>query len=238
MKTLVLFVFHQYNDRVSSFFEKALFEDKDVDFVVISNDKENEFEIPHYVKVIKRDNVGYDFGGWSEGLLTEGLYQEYDTFIFVNSSVIGPFLPSYFKGRWTDIFVGGLTEKVKLFGCTINTCGDPLNKSHVQSYLFSMDKSTLDYLIQCEIFSTTHMALTFPEAIWNKEVLMSRKILERGWNIGSLLRYYHGIDFTFLDKSPSDYSIPFLDDVMYPQYEDRLWQREMIVFIKGNRCLM
>ena len=79
------------------------------------------------------------------------------------------------------------------------------------------------------------MALTFQEAIWNKEVLMSRKILERGWNIGSLLQYYHGIDFTFLDKSPSDYSIPFLDDVMYPQYEDRLWQRERIVFIKGNR---
>jgi len=46
----------------------------------------------------------YDFGGWSDALLTDNLYQGYDNFIFVNSSVLGTFLPSY-KGKWTDIYI-------------------------------------------------------------------------------------------------------------------------------------
>ena len=47
------------------------------------------------------DNIGYDFGGWSDALLTNNLYENYDNFIFANSSVIGPFLPDYCKGKWS-----------------------------------------------------------------------------------------------------------------------------------------
>ena len=114
------------------------------------------------------------------------MYNHYDKFIFVNSSVIGPFLPSYFIGNWTDVYINGLKNDIKLFGSTINTIGDPLNKSHVQSYIFSMDKITLKYLIKCEIFSITNYAKTFNDAIWQKKVLMSRKILENGWIINYL----------------------------------------------------
>ena len=53
--------------------------------------------------------------------------------------------------------------------------------------IFSMDKETLNYLIRCEIFSISNYAITFDDAIWNKEVLMSRKIIENVWNIGSLV---------------------------------------------------
>jgi hypothetical protein len=99
---------------------------------------------------------------------------------------ISPFLPSYFIGNWTDVYLNGLKNDIKLFGSTINTCRDPLNKSHVQSYIFSIDKITLEYLIKCEIFSITNYAKTFNDAIWQKEVLMSRKILENGWIINYL----------------------------------------------------
>ena len=112
------------------------------------------------------------------------MYNHYDKFIFVNSSVIGPFLPSYFIGNWTDVYINGLKNDIKLFGSTINTCCDPLNTSHVQSYIFSMDKITLEYLIKC--LSITNYAKTFQDAIWEKEVLMSRKILENGWIINYL----------------------------------------------------
>jgi len=228
MKTLVLYVFHEYNIRVEHFLNNCLFQDENIDFMIIANNREYTIQNQN-VKVLIRENVGYDFGGWSEALLTHQLYQNYDTFIFVNSSVIGPFLPSYYKGKWTDIYLEGLQGNVKLFGSTINTIGDPL-KAHVQSYIFSMDKTTLQYLIDQEIFSLTNHAPTFDDAIWNKEVLMSRKIIENGWNIGSLLPYYKGVDFI-----KSDFDQPWLDDIMYIQFRHTLWSEYELVFIKGNR---
>lgn len=234
-KTLVLYVFHEYNDRVKQFINNAIFYDKNTDFIVISNNREINFETPNYVKKLFRDNVGYDFGGWSEAILTDDLYKNYDHFIFVNSSVNGPYLHQDYHGLWTDIFIRGLTGNVKLFGSTINTCRSPRIRSHIQSYIFAMDKQTLEYLIKCEIFSSVNQAKTMYEAIENKEVLMSRKVIENGWNIGSLMKYYKDIDFTFSDKSPEEYSIDFLDDVMYDPWKGRLWNEHEIVFIKGNR---
>ena len=235
-KLLVLYVFHIYNNRVKQFIKNCIFYDEDVDFIIISNNS-NKIDVPYYVKTLYRENIGYDFGGWSDALLKENLYINYDNFIFVNSSVIGPFIPNYCKDKWTNIYINGLKNNVKLFGSTINTCNDPLNKSHVQSYIFSMNKSTLEYLIDCEIFSSINYAKTFNDAIWQKEVLMSRKIIENNWNIGSLLPYYKDVDFTFTSKKPSEYNKKFLNDIMYPQFQDTLWDIYDLVFVKGNRII-
>jgi hypothetical protein len=234
-KTLVLFVFHIYNYRVKHFIDHCIFKDDNIDFVVISNDLHIRLNVPDYVTTIIRDNIGYDFGGWSYALLATRLYEQYDTFIFVNSSVYGSLLETKTPYKWTDLYLSGLTGNTKLFGNTINTCEDPINKSHVQSYLFSMDKQTLQYLIDCGIFSITHYVGTFTDAIVHKEIQMSRKVIDRGWNIGSLMRYYQDVDFTFSSKQPEEYGIRFLDDVMYPKYLNRAWDLRQIAFIKGNR---
>jgi lipopolysaccharide biosynthesis protein len=219
------------NDRVKQFINNCIFYDENIDFIIISNDKNNIIEIPNYVKTLYRDNIGYDFGGWSDALLTDKIYENYDHFIFVNSSVIGPFLPLYYKGKWTDVYIDGL-QNSKLFGSTINTCMNPLNYSHVQSYIFSMNKETLEHLIHCEIFSMTNYAKTFDEAIWNKEVLMSRKVIEKGWNIASLLKQYKNVDFTFkTENQPFEY----FDDMMFDRYRNKYWNEFELVFIKGNR---
>jgi len=237
-KLLVLYVFHVYNDRVKHFIETCTFYDEQVDFVIISNDKNAKFVVPTYAKVIFRYNVGYDFGGWSDALLTNDLYKNYENFIFANSSIIGPFLKPDFKGKWTDIYLNGLKENVKLFGSTINCCQDPF-KAHVQSYIFAMDKPALEYLIKCEIFSVTHHSRTFQDCIWNKEVLMSRKIIDNGWNIGSLLLCYKDVDFTFKTKSHMEYGrmLEFQDDLAFEQYRNRVWDEYQLVFVKGNRNL-
>jgi hypothetical protein len=234
-KLLVLYVFHIYNYRVENFIKNCIFHDENVDFIIISNDKTNKFNVPDNVKCLFRDNIGYDFGGWSDALLTNNLYENYDKFIFVNSSAIGPFIPSYYNGKWTDIYINGLQNNIKLFGSTINTRERPLEISHVQSYIFSMDKLTLKYLIDCEIFSLTNYARTFEDAIYNKEILMSRKIIDNKWNIGSLLHYYNNIDFTFKYKTPEECNIHFLDDIMVPNFRNSLWNEYELVFIKGNR---
>jgi hypothetical protein len=234
MKLVVLYVFHIFNKRVKYFIENAIFEDENIDFIIISNDKNCDFYVPPFVKKIQRDNIGFDFGGWSDALLINNLYKNYSHFIFVNSSVIGPYLHSSFQGKWTDIYLNGLKNNIKLFGSTINTCHDPLTKSHVQSYIFSMDKTTIEYLIDCEIFSMTNYATSFEDAINNKEILMSRKIIDNNWNIGSCMNYYKNVDFTFKTYSQNKL---FLTDVLNMYYYKHIWDEYELVFIKGNRQL-
>jgi hypothetical protein len=235
MKTLVLYLFHIYNSRVNYFINNAIFRDETVDFIFICNDKNINFSVPDYVKVIKRDNIGFDFGGWSDALLTNELYKNYDHFIFANSSIIGPFINKDYNGKWTDIYLNRLTDDIKLFGSTINTCKTPKTMSHVQSYIFAINIETLMYLIDKNIFTMNSYCKTMEEAIKTKEILMSQCIIQNGWNIGCLHRYYNGVDFRFKIKQPEDYRIHFLDDIMWSKYKDKLWIKEGLVFIKGNR---
>ncbi len=232
-KTAVLYVFHEINDRVKHFVRKCTFESPDVDFYIIANSLSIKFELPSHIKTLNRPNVGYDFGGWSECLLKDDMYKNYDNFIFANSSIIGPFLR---EGRWTDVYINGLKDNVKLFGSTINTMNMPLEKAHVQSYIFSMDREALEYLMRCDIFSITNYAGSYADAITKKEILMSRKIVENGWNIGCLMKYYENVDFTFKTKPVGAHIKPFLGDVMYTGYLGKIWKDEYeLVFIKGNR---
>jgi hypothetical protein len=98
-----------------------------------------------------------------------------------------------------------------------------------------MTKETLQYLIDEEIFSLTKLAPTYERAIWDKEVLMSRKIVDKGWNFSSLLPYYNGIDFTFNGKKPEGYRIKYQNDLMNDKYRGKLWNLHQLVFVKGNR---
>lgn len=243
--TLVIFVFHELNDSVNNFIKNAVFVSDDTDFVIVSNggssikvltsvnaviisDGSRRITLPSHVKFLSRPNIGHDFGAWSDGLLIDDLYQNYQNFIFVNSSIDGPFNRD---SLWTQTLLNGLSSTVKLFGCTINTCLKPNECAHVQSYAFAMDKEALEYLIQCEIFSNTKYISNKHDVIWMKEIGMSRKIIQRGWNIGSLLKCYEGIDWTL----PYPIEKPFFDDIMYPRFENIYWKKEELVFIKGNR---
>ena len=238
--TLVLYVLNEYNNRVEQFFNNAIFYDEDVDFIVIVNDLNLKLEtsaFPSNVKLFIRDNIGFDFGGWSDALLTNNLYKNYKYFIFVNACVIGPFSGNY---KWTDSYINGLQENnIKLFGSTINCQGAPYTSSHVQSYIFSMNIVTLEYLIKCEIFTMTNYTESKNDTINFREIVMSRKIIENGWNIGSLMKYYKNVDFTFKTKKAEDYNIRFLHDIMYNDYyKYGLWSPNELIFIKGNRGIL
>jgi hypothetical protein len=245
-KILVLYAFHEYNPRVASFIKNAIFEDEKIDWIIICNNPSLEFFAPSYVKILHRENRGYDFAAWSFGLFTDDIYKNYQHFIFCNSSIIGPYLHEDYQGKWTDVYLKGLSSQVKLFGSTINNhfhdkfgiddMEKPLVFSHVQSYIFCMDNETLAYLIQCGIFSLTNNSDNFFETIANKEVGMSRKIIENNWNIGSLMSMYRNVDFRFIYKKPRDYhDVKFMGDVMFPQGNNIFWTAEELVFIKGNR---
>ena len=239
MKTLILYVFHEIKNEVKDFINKAIFEDDDYKFAIICNSK-RIFKldiIPNYVLYFERENVGFDFGGWSYGLLTNDLYKNFDRFIFVNSSVSGPYLPPYFKGKWPEVLLSGLTDDIKLYGPTINTWNEvgkfQENCAHVQSYVFVTDRIGLDILINTGIFSLTFNEENFHNTIVCREIRMSREIISAGYNIGCLMRYYDGIDF----RKQSEYTnFIWHGDFIYqrPWYEYHLTPYE-IVFIKTNR---
>jgi hypothetical protein len=217
MKILVLYVFHKYDKLVKYFFDNCIFKDDNIDFIIIANDINYNFNLanlPDYVITMNRENIGRDFGGWSEGLLQDNLYKNYNKFIFANSTIIGPFLKDNNK-KWTDYFINGLSENIKLFGSTINNA----HHSHVQSYIFSMDNEALEYLIMKGKFTITNYPSTAREAQEN-EIFMSKDITDNGWNIGCLLKCYQGFDFTFKNKKKED-----MANVLYGD----------IIFIKGNR---
>jgi hypothetical protein len=236
-KTLVLYTFYKKTKYVDYFIKYAIFKDPNIDFLIIINSKYARITVPEYVKVIYRDNIGYDFGAWSEGLLKNDTYKNYDYFIFANASIIGPFLKPEDTQKWPYTFINGIENNynIKLFGTTINTLKNPF-LSHVQSFVYSLDKEALEYLIKCQIFSTTNYAMEMQEAIWQKEVLMSRKILENGWNIGSLLSYYKDVDFTFKTNDVNEFDSDFfLDDLGFEYYNNKLWTPNHLLFVKNNR---
>lgn len=236
-RLLVLFVYHLYNKRVQHFIDKCIFEDPEIDFVVISNNGMPTPNLPPYVKQVVRPNIGYDFGGWSDALLTDNLYEAYDNFIFVNSSVIGPFIrPGSEIVKWTDVYLNGLAGNIKLFGSTINSCSNPFSDAHVQSYIFSVNRETLQHLIDTEIFSNKKYTRTLHETVIDREVAMSRRVIERGWNIGSLMSQYQGVDFTFKSKPIAAYrGNIWVDEIMQTQYRNVIWNEYQLVFVKGNR---
>ena len=240
MKTLVLYIYHELNHRVNNFIKNAIFLDPDVDFIVINNGSEKEPILPDHVIYFKGDNNGYDFGGWSKGLLYNKFYQGYDYFIFVNSSASGPYLPRYHQERWTDIYINGLSNSIRLFGSSISTSNDHgvndvENLAHVQSYIFSINKDTLIFLIHGEIFSLNNLARNANDLFINKEMRMSRLIIENKWNIGCLMTYYIGVDFRFLASKPSSYK-PFLGDPMVSSnFSEKLFNNFYeLVFVKGT----
>lgn len=241
-KTLVLYTFNKLYHRVEYFIKHALFHAPDVDFCFVISDGRDSIErygIPEYARVIHRDNRGFDFGAWSDALLLtdSGVrYQDYDRFIFVNSSVIGPILPSYFTGRWTDVYINGLRDGVKLFGSSINICDKPAELAHVQSYIFAMDLETLEYLIGTGIFTTSEYFTDHNDAIHKQEIKMSRDVLAKGWNIGSLLKCFQGVDFTFRTVPIGDcQNMDLTHEVIRMARYLKYWSEYELVFIKGNR---
>ena len=236
MRTLILYVFHQINENVEIFIEKGIFFNENYDFVVICNsltlDLEN-LEIPSYVKIVKRENIGFDFGAWSDVLITDELYKNYDYFVFINSSVSGPYIPLYYKFFWPNIFTEMLNDEIKLSGVAIN-CGNTHDRDikktndHVQSYVFSTDRIGMEILLNEQIFTKNYLE-TFIDVINNQEIRMSRVMINNGFNIACLLRNYQNVDFRTSNFIPEG-------DKMHPSFFDKfIYSPFELVFIKTNR---
>ena len=154
------------------------------------------YDIPKLsnVRVIYRDNVGYDFGGHRASL--DAIDKEmFDYFFFLNSGVIGPVLKDRNR-EWYSDFTNKITKKVKLVGTTI-VCLPPWDRGgfgpKVEGFFFLLDRVGLNLVLQDGKIFFDHK--TKVDAILNGEYALSKCIMNHGYTLDCRLRKYQHIDW-------------------------------------------
>ncbi|KAG9239364.1 hypothetical protein BJ875DRAFT_448537 [Amylocarpus encephaloides] len=148
-RPLVLYAYADGNDENArtnlEFFLKHGLHNR-ADFVFILNGETSAKDlIPQAknIRYVQRSNDCYDMGAYSEVLQKDDLYKNYKRFIMLNASIRGPFMPYYAEGCWSDMYLGRVTDQVKLIGMTVN-CSPTL---HVQSMILATDITGLEVLL-------------------------------------------------------------------------------------------
>ncbi|SMQ50608.1 unnamed protein product [Zymoseptoria tritici ST99CH_3D7] len=97
------------------------------------------------VRVIERDNRCFDLGGFYEILTGNTTLTEiYKRYIFINSSLRGPFFPPWAdKTCWSDAYWDKLDEKTKLVGMSWNCANGIPYPPHLQSMILAFSHETL-----------------------------------------------------------------------------------------------
>ncbi|KAK8049307.1 hypothetical protein PG994_011037 [Apiospora phragmitis] len=116
------------------------------DFIFIINGETDAADlIPHKpnIRIVRRNNTCFDLGAHGEVLRENDLWKKHKRFITLNASIRGPFLPRWSRGCWSDVYLGRVTEKVKLVGMTVN-CGP---QYHIQSMIFATDRVGMELML-------------------------------------------------------------------------------------------
>ena len=206
MKSVVIYTYFssQSSDYNLLFFvNKELSYKNDIDYIIVINGfvyNENiKFPNLNNLTILKRENIGYDFGGHNCALeYIKEKSKTYDYYFFMNSGVIGPIIPHYFiDTHWTNIFIKKINKRVKLVGTTIvclpsHDAGGYGPK--VEGFFFMVDNIGLELLKkQQNIFCNHHDKYS---AIVNGEYGLSNCILKNGYSIDCMLPKYKNIDWT------------------------------------------
>ncbi len=156
-----------------------------------------------WVTVLKRENFGMDFGAYNtsiEWLKSRGSLSQYKYFVFINSSLRGPFMPKWTPRdfHFTDALVQMMVEntKIKLVGSYISCLPaiEPFPGPILESLFFAVDEVSLSWLVDDGIFipreEKKYTALF-------EEYGLLRSITSRGGYVEGLsMRYSKDLDWT------------------------------------------
>ena len=233
-RTLVLYAYYESDNgkaNLGFFNEYGLLQKDSVDYHLIINGTCSVPLSESWDRVLFRENKGYDFGAWYDGLQQTDL-TEYTHFIFMNDTLRGPFFIKEWIYRFTDL----ITDVNKLSGITINCCTyEPYTNyhkrcpvPHVQSMLMCTDQVGLSIIypkiISDELFDRE-------ETVLKKEIGASLEILKAGYNITCILPPYQ-VDY----RIPSNCFINVYNGGCYGNptfnYFGRFLTAEEAIFLK------
>ena len=164
------------------------------------------------VELLDRPNVNYfyienknhDFGAVVQfSKRADAL--SFKNYVFVNSSMRGPFLPAYYNAPWQDAFISKINDTTMLVGSSINTLCEtsPISKlmvnctnfeppfTHVQTTAFAISAMAYRYLVRAGFYSVD-TELPKDSLICYYELGLSQQIFKLGGKISSLLPTYQG----------------------------------------------
>ena len=117
-RPLVLFAFFETElarMNLEFFIKHGLHDAADFMFV-LNGETDAEKLIPKRpnIRYIKRGNDCYDMGAFAEVLIKNDLYKNYKRYITLNSSIRGPFLPTWSDACWSETYLNKITDSVKV----------------------------------------------------------------------------------------------------------------------------
>lgn len=117
-RPLVLYAYSETpNARTNLIFFLAHGLHQSADFVFVMNGESSATAlIPNKsnIRIVQRENDCYDLGAHAEVLTKDDFYKSYQRYILMNASIRGPFLPAWATGCWSDMYLGKITDKVKV----------------------------------------------------------------------------------------------------------------------------
>jgi hypothetical protein len=202
------------------FAQVGIIDDPNLLFIIVVNGYTCSIELPNYENciVLRRDNVGFDFGAHRASIdYLMNFYNcttiediPYDYFMFMNCGVIGPFIPTYVTFNngelehsstpcvaWPILFTNKLNDKVKLVGTSL-VCFE-YNAANgmgprVEGFCFCLDKIGLTVTFNKKTIFMNHLNKT--DAIHHGEYDLSNAIMDAGYTLDCLLYKYEGIDWS------------------------------------------
>lgn len=250
MRTAILYHYFEkddsYRDNLDFFLQVGTRIDADFLFI-ISGECSLALPSADNYKYLRVPNGNLDYGGYRLALNFIDLTR-YDAVFFLNSTLRGPFIPSWFGGSWTDIFLSQLKDPFALVGITQNfltpdsqafslaqeAFGYTESLHHVQSFGFVISAKVLEQVMQTGFFGIeTHMSKT--RVIVEFELGLSVAVRNLGYGITSIVNPTLHSD----DISPYENAFAKSGDTFYDKaYFGRTLHPFETVFTKTNRNLL
>lgn len=185
MKRLLLYVHFNKNNQLSSHVEYQLQKMKPLfsKVVFISNSqlsdyhKQTLFDKVLVDDIIIRDNIGFDFAAWRDGMAAVGFesLSEYDNVTIMNDTCFGPLwdMKPYFLTYEDD-------GKVDFWGLTNNRQTKEFAE-HIQSYFISFKKSVLSNETFLQFWRSIQDFTDVQDVIKNYETQVTTSLLKEGF---------------------------------------------------------
>ena len=236
-----------YKDNFLYFLNNAILDE--IDYYLVING-ECSLSIPkrNNIHIIFRENLGYDFGAYSHVIQTH-INKEYDYYIFLNTSVRGPYLKDN-NIKWYEPFLKLFNNNVKIVGTTINIYSHSFfdkydlreiyNRDvpfpHVQSMFFVMNNEYFNHLKNINFFNENKINNidNINTIIAYYEFGLSQHALINNWNINCILDKYKDLDYINIKSDINNTTIN--GD---PYYEGGYFGKNIepydVIFFKNNR---
>jgi hypothetical protein len=136
-------------------------------------------EPPPSVTVLRRANIGYDFGSWAVGLARYPAVSGADEVLLVNDSMAGPFRPidhllAHFHQTEADVW--GMTDTTQF-------------TRHLQSYCLGFKHQVLLEPPLVSFWRDVRVEASRDDVIWRYEIGLSRMLQREAFSMDAVFRY-------------------------------------------------